>query len=106
MNRIDEKQLSQAKKVMVDILIEIDRICATHNIEYWIDYGTLLGAVRHKGFIPWDDDIDIVMPRKEYNRFIKIAQEELSDAYLLQSNYIQTDQYILATKVDTINLFM
>ena len=84
MNDVD---LARAKKVMVDILIEVARICKKHEIKYWLDFGTLLGAVRHKGFIPWDDDIDITMPRKDYNKFIEIASTELKDCYFLQTKY-------------------
>ena len=51
--------LRKAQLRMVDILVAIDKVCRDNGINYWIDYGTLLGAVRHKGFIPWDDDIDI-----------------------------------------------
>jgi lipopolysaccharide cholinephosphotransferase len=96
---MNEKDLVKGKQVMVNILIEIDRICNNNNIDYWIDYGTLLGAVRHGGFIPWDDDIDIVMPRKDYNKFTKLAQEELSREYFFQNKDVDKDNYILATKV-------
>ena len=77
--------LERAKTVMVKILLNIDSICQKHRINYWIDFGTLLGAVRHNGFIPWDDDIDITMPREDYNRFLTVAQEELGDDYLLDN---------------------
>ena len=56
---------------------EFRAICERHQLRYWAAYGTLLGAVRHKGFIPWDDDFDVVMPRSDYNQFIKVAPEEL-----------------------------
>lgn len=71
------------------ILVEFDRICKKHNIKYFLESGTLLGAVRHKGFIPWDDDVDIALLRDDYERLIKVLQEDLSDQYFLQM--YQTD---------------
>ena len=75
--------LSNLQKAELDILKEILILCEKHNIEYYILGGTLLGAVRHKGFIPWDDDIDIGMMRDEYERFIGIAQKELPKNLIL-----------------------
>lgn len=63
--------LNEIKQVELGILNAIADFCDNHNIRYYLAFGSLLGAVRHKGFIPWDDDIDIVMPRKDYTRFIK-----------------------------------
>ena len=61
----------------LDILIEFDRICRKYQIDYWLDYGTLLGAERHGGFIPWDDDIDVCMLKKDHKRFIEVAESEI-----------------------------
>ena len=65
-----ETVLRQAQLVMLRMLKIIDYICRKHDISYWMCSGTLLGAVRHKGFIPWDDDLDICMIREDYERFV------------------------------------
>ncbi len=64
----------------LEILEDIDRVCRKHNLKYWLDFGTLLGAVRHKGFIPWDDDVDISMPYEDYLRFQELAPLELENS--------------------------
>ena len=69
----------------LSVLAEVERICDRHRISWWIADGTLLGAVRHQGFIPWDDDIDIVMLRPDLERFLSVAQEELPQGFLVLS---------------------
>lgn len=75
----------------LEIAKEIKRVCDKNNIDYFIVDGTLLGAVRHKGFIPWDDDMDIGMTTENYNKFIKIAPEALDSRFFLQNN--ETDPF-------------
>lgn len=82
---LGETTLRQAQLVMLRILKVVDYICRKHRISYWLCSGTLLGAVRHKGFIPWDDDLDISMMREDYERFLQVAKEELPDDIFLQT---------------------
>lgn len=80
------------QKIILSIAIEIKQICDRHNIPYVVLGGTQLGAIRHGGFIPWDDDFDIGMKRKDYERFIHICETELnSDKYFLQTE--NTEEY-------------
>lgn len=88
---IEKEDLRKAQLIMLDILLEFDRICKKYNINYWIDSGTLLGAKRHSGFIPWDDDIDVCMLEVEYEKFLKFSKQELKDKYFLQTS--KTDRY-------------
>lgn len=76
-----EKLMKKTWAAQLEVLHDVDTLCKKHNIQYFADWGTLLGAVRHKGFIPWDDDMDITMKREDYTRFCQIAQEELKDNY-------------------------
>ena len=88
MNYLEEykqQQLRRAQLKQLSILEEIDRICRKHNIGYWLDGGSLLGAVRHGGFIPWDDDIDIAMTLDDARRFAEIAPGELRAGLRLQT---------------------
>lgn len=71
----------ELKSLMISILKDVDAFCRKNNIHYFLTYGTLLGAVRHKGYIPWDDDIDIHMPRPDYMRFMKEYSHEYYKAY-------------------------
>ena len=66
--------LDEQKKVMLNILVEFAKFCDEHDLMYYLDAGTLIGAVRHKGFIPWDDDIDVNMPQKDYDKFIELTR--------------------------------
>lgn len=80
-NTLRELQLCE-----LQILKDVRIIFKRHGLKYYLSGGTLLGAVRHKGFIPWDDDIDIMMPYEDYRRFLEVAQEELGDHYFVQNS--------------------
>ena len=71
----------------IEILEKVRNICEKHGIRWFADYGTLLGAARHHGFIPWDDDLDICMFKDDYDRFLKIAEEELPEGYRILNIY-------------------
>ena len=88
---IDKKTLKKLHETELEILEEIDKICKKHKIKYFLFAGSLLGAIRHKGFIPWDDDLDIGMFREDYEKFIDIAIEEIDDKYFVHCD--KTDEH-------------
>lgn len=85
------EKLRKLQLCELEILKEFVRICNRFSLRYYLTGGTLLGAVRHQGFIPWDDDIDVAMPREDYDRFAQIAPQELDPQYFYQSP--DTDPY-------------
>ena len=84
---------------MLEILLEIDRICKKHGIAYWLDSGTLIGAIRHEGFIPWDDDLDIGLMRKDYDRLMKVLPDELPPHLALQSQDTDRNYFFFYAKI-------
>lgn len=100
-----EQHLRELQLALLDILIHVARICERHNITYWLDGGTLLGAVRHDGFIPWDDDIDIAMPYKEFVRFEEVAKKELPEHLFLQTSQTEPENRLPIIKVRNLNSF-
>lgn len=82
---ISKQQLRQLQLLELKILKEIKRICEQNNIKYFLIGGSLIGAVRHNGFIPWDDDIDIAMMRKDFDRFVEIAEKSISHEFFVQT---------------------
>lgn len=91
---LDEK-LRKLQLCELEILNEFVRICEMWDLQYYLAGGTLLGAVRHQGFIPWDDDIDVAMPREDYDKFAKVCTKELGLNYFYQSP--ETDPHYFLT---------
>ncbi len=89
---LTEDDLKKLHKIDLELVSEVDRVCRKNGIEYSLDGGTLLGAVRHKGFIPWDDDADIVMTRREYAKFYRACKKDLDDSKFFLQEY-RTDRY-------------
>ncbi len=88
---IQDVKLEDIWNVELEILDEIDRVCTENGLKYSLAYGTLLGAVRNKGFIPWDDDIDIMMPREDYDRLREIWSEKAKKEFLFQDDTLFDD---------------
>ena len=97
--QLDENQTKALREKELEILHEIDRICKKHGIIYTLTYGSLLGAIRHKGFIPWDDDMDIAMTRDHYERFKQVCKKELSDRFFYQCNETDPEYFHLIDKI-------
>ena len=79
-------EMKHAWAAQLEVLWDVDRVCQKHHIEYFLSWGSLLGAVRHHGFIPWDDDLDICMKRPDFQRFMEIAKEELPENYVVEKD--------------------
>lgn len=77
----DKETLEKLKRAELNILKDFIAVCEKHGLKYFVCWGTAIGAVRHKGFIPWDDDIDVGMLRDDYEKFVRIAKREMSDHY-------------------------
>lgn len=79
-NDMRELTLREIQMTSLNVLIEVDQICKDLGLRYFLMYGTLIGAIRHKGFIPWDDDLDIGMPRKDFDQLVLFFDSEYSGA--------------------------
>lgn len=94
-----ESMVKRAWAVQMEILKVIDDICKKHDIKYFAFWGTLLGAIRHKGFVPWDDDMDIAMKREDYDRFIEIAPSEVPKDYKVLSIYTEPEWNVATSRL-------
>lgn len=95
----DNKTLKKLHGVEIEILNEFVKVCEEHNLTYFLVGGTYLGAVRHSGFIPWDDDIDVGMPRCDYDKFISIFSKMKNDKYYLDCFETNKDYYLPFAKI-------
>lgn len=90
---LDNELLRKLQLAELEMIVEVDRICRKHGIKYSLDGGTLLGAIRHKGFIPWDDDADVVMTRAEYEKFSKACKEDLNTEKFFLQDFSTDPEY-------------
>jgi len=102
-----QSDLKQAKDVMFTLLTKFDQFCKENDLTYWISYGTLLGSIRHRGFIPWDDDIDLCMPRDDYERCLKLLKEQQIKDIFVQTKDAKGGSSVHYLKLrDTNSIFM
>lgn len=92
-------EIQEVQKINTEILVYIDKICRENSLKYSIFYGSLIGLERHQGFIPWDDDIDVVMPRSDYTKLLEILQYE-TEYTLLSDKNLEKYRYTFAKLVD------
>ncbi len=83
---MNEKELRKVQVLQLEMAKEVKRICEKYGIAYFLDAGSMLGAVRHKGFIPWDDDLDIGFLKEDYDKFVNVAKSELNEKYYLHDS--------------------
>lgn len=99
LKRIYDGKIERIREEEKEILLEVDRICKKHSINYYLVGGSLLGAVRHGGFIPWDDDVDICMLREDFEKFRKLCPAELSEKYAYQSYRNEKNTHYIYDKI-------
>lgn len=99
LNKKYDGKLDEIKKIEIEMMKEIKRICEKHNIKYFLVGGSLLGAIRHGGFIPWDDDLDIGMLREDYEKFRAVAPNELDERFSYQSFEHEPSSHYIFDKI-------
>lgn len=99
LRQLSDEELRKVQLEELEILKYVKQVCDKYKINYFLDWGTLLGAVRHKGFIPWDNDIDVGMLRKDYEKFLDVFEREDNDNFILQNWYTDERWPLSYTKV-------
>ena len=84
---MENRKLTGLQQSLLDMLKWFHGFCVDHELKYYLLYGTMLGAARHQGFIPWDDDVDVGMPRKDYERLCSILGDKKDSHYMLETPY-------------------
>jgi lipopolysaccharide cholinephosphotransferase len=100
---VENVELKQLQKIELELLDTYVSICNKNNLRYYLGGGTMLGAIRHKGFIPWDDDIDIDMPRNDYDKFLSVVKSGIDGKpyYKVRNFFLENDYYLILRLVDT-----
>ena len=96
---LSDEEIKAVQKTATKILKEFDRICKKHNLKYSLAHGSLIGQVRHGGFIPWDDDVDVMMPRNDYIKLRKICKTELKKPFFYQTHETDKEWFFLYDKI-------
>lgn len=92
----------ELKQIQIEILDYVVQVCTEYNLKYCLNYGTLIGAIRHKGFIPWDDDIDISMLRKDYDKLIEVTQQSVNPRFKMECVELNKNcPYSIGKMIDT-----
>lgn len=89
--------------VEIDLLLQLDRVCKKYGLQYYLMFGSLLGAIRHDGYIPWDDDLDVSMPRRDYEILLKVAPQEFKEPYFFQIPETDPGYYYTFAKIRNSN---
>ncbi len=89
-----QEEFIRLRNIELEILQEFQKVCDQLKLQYFCIYGTALGAIRHKGFIPWDDDLDVGMPREDYDIFMEKAQALLPANYFVQNHMVEEEYYL------------
>lgn len=99
MKEYDEVTLKRVQTIELNILKDFMQLCDQHGLQYFGIAGTGIGAIRHKGFIPWDDDIDVALPRKDYEKFLKLAKKYLSEDYIVMNCETNENYPLMTTRL-------